>query len=145
MQEGKRSGGDEISGDRIDAMASDWHRSERGRFVANERGDFVPVFSLEPPDGVERVPKALIRPRVVIDAPAKPIGPTRIFEWLLVDIRVAKAVSPGSRLYTICQGLCEGGGACGVVEATLVIDLQEVSQSDRAFLLDMRNWPQAGV
>lgn len=72
------------------------------------------------------------------------MGPTRVFEWLLVDIRVAKAVAPGSRLFAICQSLCERGGACGVVEATLVIDLQEMSSDDRAFLLDMRNWPRPG-
>jgi hypothetical protein len=74
--------------------------------------------------------------------PAEPIGPTRVFEWLLIDIRIAKTVPPGSRLYTICQSLCERGGSCGVVEATLVIDLQEVPAVDRAFLLNMKNWPR---
>lgn len=105
-------------------------RPERGRFVFNERGDVV--SALAPPVGVgadERSPG--------------PMGPTRVFEWLLVDIRIAKLVPPGTRLFTICQNLCERGGVCGVVEATLVVDLQAVPAGDREFLLDMKNWPEA--
>lgn len=131
----------EREGGKMDAMASGWYKPGRERYVANERGEVVPASRLEAPDGVAAAPEVRRGPTVVGDPLPFPMGPTRVFEWLMVDIRVAKAVSPESRLYAICQGLCEGS-ACGIIEATLVIDLQAMSADDRKFLLDAKNWPQ---
>ena len=80
------------------------------------------------------------RPAVVEPVPV--MGPTRVGEWLMVDVRVAKAVRPGSRLFKICGDLAVRGH-CGVVESTstLVIDLLEVSPGDGPFLLNRANWP----
>lgn len=92
----------------------------------NIAGDVVPEGSriVDPGDEV-------VRPVV---------GPTRLGEWLMVDVRVSKAVPHGSRLYDVCQALCERQ-ACGVVEHTLIIDLLEASPEDRAFLLRRASWP----
>ncbi len=62
------------------------------------------------------------------------MGPTRVGEWLMVDVRVAKAIAPDSRLFAICRDLVTRGH-CGIVEATLVIDLLEMSTDDRRYLL----------
>lgn len=71
---------------------------------------------------------------------AGPIGPTRLGEYLMVDVRVVQLVGEGSRLWSICRELSRRH-ACGVVEATLVIDLLETSVSDREYLLDFSKWP----
>jgi hypothetical protein len=75
-----------------------------------------------------------------LELPQHVVGPTRLGEWLMVDVRVAKAVPRGSRLYAVCQALGERR-ACGVVEHTLIIDLLEASAEDRAFLLRGTSWP----
>lgn len=74
-------------------------------------------------------------------ATLQPTGPTRVGELLLVDVRVARLVDPSSRLWRICSGL-GAQGACGVVEATLVVDLLAADQGDREYLLDFGNWPR---
>jgi hypothetical protein len=79
--------------------------------------------------------------------PAGPMGPTRLFEWLLVDIRICNAVAnereQRARLYAICQELSERvPTACGVIDTTIVIDLTAASKDDRAYLLDLTNWPR---
>ena len=68
------------------------------------------------------------------------MGPTQVGEWLLVDVRQARLVDPTSHLWGLCSKL-SGLGACGVVEATLVVDLLAASAADRLFLLDQANWP----
>lgn len=70
-----------------------------------------------------------------------PMGPTRLGEWLMVDIRVAKAVEHGTRLFEVCEELSLRN-ACGVIASTLVVDLLEAKASDRRFLLDKTNWPK---
>ena len=113
-------------------------RPNRGRFVVDAKGavrqttdDGLPI-----PEGVTVLPTI---PTVVEPVPV--MGPTRVGEWLMVDIRVAKAVQPGSRIFKICQDVSERGH-CGVVESTLVIDLLEVRpDEDRRFLLTRLNWP----
>lgn len=100
----------------------------------NSKGDVVPV--LVPPAGVELYSPTIHRPAPPV------IGTTRLFDWLMVDVRVAKNVTVGSRLYEICQGLSERG-ACGVIESTLIIDLLEMKSEDRRFLLTKDNWTEA--
>ncbi len=103
----------------------------------NSKGNIMPA--LEPPDGVGEV--ELYSPE--ISKPDRPpVGPTRLGEWLMVDVRAAKRVAPGTRLYEICQALGERG-ACGVVESTLIIDLLEAKTEDRRYLLNSENWPDA--
>lgn len=105
----------------------------------NSRGDVVPA--LVAPEGV--TPVELYAPQVrTPEAPV--IGPTHVGEWLMVDVRVAKSVAPGSDLYEICQALGERG-ACGVIESTLVIDLLEASVGARRVLLDNVNWVEAAA
>jgi len=72
--------------------------------------------------------------------PAPLIGPTRVFEWLLVDHRIAKKVPADSRIWNICKGLVEHRAA-GVESDTYVIDLLHASDEDRHFLLNRANWP----
>lgn len=72
---------------------------------------------------------------------ARPMGPTRLGEWLMVDVRVARGIDQASRLWEICARLGEKG-ACGVVASTLVVDLLDATVADRAYLLDTRNWPR---
>lgn len=109
------------------------HREDRGRFVVDAKGVVVPARSLELelPEGV-----------TVITGPVPVMGPTRVGEWLMVDVRVAKAVRQGTRLHRICQDLGERG-YCGIIESTstLVIDLLEARREDRHFLLNHANWP----
>lgn len=106
--------------------------SKFGRYRVNEAGLIVR-------DGPE-----IVDPGKEVFTPAGPkaMGPTRIREWLMVDVRVAKAVPQGSRLYDICRALGERQ-ACGVVENTLIIDLLEASPEDRTFLLHEATWPTA--
>lgn len=106
----------------------------------NSKGDLVPV--LVPPDGcgLDRPADPQVRKS---DQPSPVLGPTQLFDWLMVDVRIAKKISSESRLYEICQSLGERG-ACGVIESTLVIDLLEIKAEDRRFLLDKDNWPNAG-
>lgn len=90
-------------------------------------------------------PSTLVAPA----PPAGPMGPTRLCEWLMVDIRVANLVSNEreryARLFKICQELSERQPpACGVVAGTIIIDLPAVEKSDRQFLLDATNWPKPG-
>ncbi len=101
----------------------------------NSRGDVVPA--LVPPDGAG-APVELYSPEIC--EPSHVLGPTSLGEWLMVDVRVAKLVPAGSRLYEICQALGERG-VCGVIESTLVIDLLEAPSGDRRYLLDEKNWP----
>lgn len=81
-------------------------------------------------------------PGMEVYRPATPevIGPTRLYEWLMVDLRVAKLVEPGTPLHVICQELGLAG-SCGVVASTLVIDLAAASPRERALLLDQASWP----
>jgi len=81
-------------------------------------------------------PSELISP--VQDAP---MGWTRLGEWLMVDVRVAKTIPRGTALFDICQALSHRN-ACGIIGATLVIDLLEARPADRRVLLDMTNWPR---
>ena len=69
-----------------------------------------------------------------------PIGPTRIGELLLVDVRSARRVPPDSRLAEVCRRLFRTG-ACEIVEATLVIDILEVPVGDRGLVADPSSWP----
>jgi len=111
--------------------------SKFGRYRVNEHGEVVRE------DFCSDGPRVVEGPRIVDpgEEVARPvIGPTRVGEWLMVDVRVSKAVPRASRLYEVCQALCERG-ACGVVENTLVIDLLEASARDRAFLLRKSSWP----
>jgi len=110
-------------------------RAPRGKFIVNSKGDVVPA--LVAPDGVA---VELYSPQVC-EPPAHVLGPTYLGEWLMVDVRVAKKVASGTRLYEICQSLGERG-VCGVVESTLIIDLLEAKTDDRRFLLDKDNWPK---
>lgn len=105
--------------------------SPRGHFLYKD-GEMVPVND----DGTPlRVPDGVFRPA----APA-PMGPTRLAEWLMVDVRIARAVPPESRLWRVCEAL-GAAGACGVIEATLVVDILEASPRDRPLLLDPASWP----
>jgi hypothetical protein len=71
------------------------------------------------------------------------MGPTRVGEWLMVDIRMAKKLEPGTRTYDICQALsAKQPSACGIVDNTLVIDLLEAKSDDRRFLLCPTSWPR---
>lgn len=108
--------------------------SDRRRVPAT----FTPagIYVPPPPDGVVTVPEV----PGVIDTPDEHInGHTRLGEYLMVDVRIAKVVQPGSRLERVCQALAERG-ACGVIEHTLVVDLMEASPEDRALLLDPHNF-----
>lgn len=108
-------------------------RSSRGRFVSNADGEVVQVGPVALPDALGALP-------AVDQAPV--MGPTRVGEWLMVDVRVAKAVEPGTRIFKICQDVAEREH-CGVIGATLVVDLLEVrSEEDRHFLLNRANWPR---
>lgn len=118
--------------DKMDTM-----RPGRGRYVVNAKGEVAPEGALALPDGVTSAPAL---PSGILVAPPGPMGPTRVGEWLMVDIRVAKSVPAGTRLYKICQDLGERG-FCGLVESTLVIDILEASAEDRPFLLNRLNWP----
>lgn len=73
---------------------------------------------------------------------SRPIGPTVLKEWLMVDVRVARRVGQQSKLWSICKSLGDRGG-CGVIDGTLVIDLLSASSADRAYVLDLSNWPTA--
>lgn len=96
------------------------------------KGNIVPVPELVPPDTLARVE---------LDSSLPVQGPTIIGEWLMVDMRLAKKVVPGTRLYRVCQDLSERG-ACGVVESTFVINVLEATSDDRRFLLASSNWPR---
>lgn len=119
---------------KVDSMLS-FHRDVRGRFVVNAKGEVVQVGELALPEGVTTPPE-------ITADPAPAMGPTRVGEWLMVDVRVAKSVPSGTRLFKICQDLGERGH-CGIVESTstVVIDLLEARREDRHFLLDRANWP----
>jgi hypothetical protein len=80
------------------------------------------------------------RDSVYRPACAVPQGPTRLGEWLMVDVRVARAVPPGSRLWGVCAEL-GSRGACGVIESTLVVDVLEAAAGDRGLILDPSSWP----
>jgi hypothetical protein len=112
-------------------------RGPRGKFVVNSKGDVVPA--LVAPDGTTGEIE-IYSPRIC-ELPLPMIGPTSLGEWLMVDVRVAKRVASGTKLYEICQSLGERG-VCGVVESTLIIDLLEAKAEDRRFLLDKDNWPR---
>jgi hypothetical protein len=105
----------------------------RGRYIVTPTGGVVPEFPEPYVD--EHIDPLRFRSQ---DTPLQ--GPTQVAELLLVDIRQAKMIPPGSQLYEICQGLSEHG-ACGVIASTLVIDLLEACTVDRKFLLDRKNWP----
>jgi len=120
-------------------------RPKRGKFILNDKGEVVPAPDLELPYGVVSEPEVeLHRPVIVESSPVPVVGPTRIGELLLVDIRVAKNVVPRTRLHDICVGLSDRK-ACGVIESTLVIDLQEASADDARFLLNKNNWPRVDM
>lgn len=106
--------------------------SKFGRFVSDSSGK------------VRRVPQLPTPSEMFSPADASPvIGPTRIGEWLLVDVRVARAVPHGTKLHALCQELSRRHG-CGVDSETLIIDLLDVRDNDdRTFLLDVSNWPAA--
>jgi hypothetical protein len=118
---------------------SDMGARIRGKYIVDSDGNVVP--RLDTPDGVITPP---VVPAVVIP-PTEPMGPTRIGELLLVDMRVAKTVADDTKryenLYNICTDLTERG-ACGVIESTLVIDILEANDADRRFLLTPQNWPK---
>ncbi len=82
--------------------------------------------------------------RKALPAPECVMGPTRAWDWLMVDLRTALKLQPGDRMYEICQDLSHLG-ACGVVEATLVIDLTAVRPEDRAYVVDLENWPKPPI
>jgi hypothetical protein len=115
------------------------HREVRGRFIVNAKGEVVQAGGLEVPEGVAAPPGA---PAGISADPAPVMGPTRVGEWLMVDVRVAKSVLPGTRLFKICQDLGERG-YCGIIgdTFTVVIDLLEARREDRHFLLNRANWP----
>lgn len=102
----------------------------RGRYRVDSEGKLVPM--LKSPEEMDRT----YRP-----ASLEPIGPTRIGEYLLVDLRLAWRVDPDSKLYAICAEL-ESRGHCNVVESTVVIDILEATNEDRPVLLDKTNWPK---
>lgn len=102
----------------------------RGRFVLDKLGRVVPALSTPSELDLKYSP-----------AGSPIVGPTRLGELLMVDVRLAKQIAPASRLYEVCQEL-SGRAACGVVEATLVIDLLEASAPDRLVLLNPDNWPR---
>jgi len=119
-------------------MADMSARPTRGKYVVDNAGNVVPAEHLAMPEGV-------VSPPHLTAPPAGPMGPTRVGELLLVDMRIAKVVADDSKrygaLYDICTDLTERG-ACGVVESTLVIDLLEATNDDRLFLLTPQNWPK---
>jgi hypothetical protein len=121
-----------------------WHKPGRGKYVVDASGKVVPALPL--PDGVTASPDGALvvpAPTDLVKVPAVHImGPTRIAEWMLVDIRAAKLVDKDSELFQICQRL-DGSGGLGLVESTIVIDLlaKDLSEADRAVILDLRNWP----
>lgn len=102
-----------------------------GQYKVDPKTGEVKKVVKEAPDWTEKV----YRPASEV------VGPTLIGEWLMVDLRVAKAVPVGSRLWEICQALGERS-ACGVVGSTLVVDVVEAKQEDRVYLLDRGNWPR---
>jgi hypothetical protein len=112
------------------------HRDVRGRFIVDEKGKVVrDGGGLALPEGVITPPELAVDPGPIM-------GPTRVGEWLMVDVRVAKSVPKGTRLFKVCQELSERGH-CGIIgpTATIVIDLLEAHREDRHFLLDRTNWP----
>lgn len=69
------------------------------------------------------------------------MGPSRVGELLLVDVRVARLVPRESRLWGIFEPLVQVD-SCEVVGKTLVIDLLSVrKREDREYILDVKNWP----
>lgn len=103
----------------------------RGRYVIDASGKVALVGA---PD------RALPVPEGVVVAPCPAMGPTRLGEWLMVDVRAAQAVKKGSRLFEICHDLASRKRAA-VIESTLVIDLLEMTKDNRRYLLDQTNWP----
>lgn len=119
-------------GGKLDAMAAPLFEKpsgKKGRFIVKADGTVVPEVTVPSP--------AIVLP----DAPI--MGPSRIGEFLMVDIRTAKAIAHGTKLHKICSRLSRQKG-CGVVESTLVIDLLVASRDERRFLLCPTNWPKPG-
>jgi len=85
-------------------------RTPRGRYVVKD-GQVVPSLPL--PEGVTKDPGAeLYSPSLCQSAPVPVIGPTRLGEMLMIDIRVAKKVKAGTRLHSICEALDFSPGGC---------------------------------
>jgi hypothetical protein len=138
---------------KLDAMAAPLFEQPsggKGRFIVRSDGTVVPAPEsrivvpnpaiLSPGARVVRCGKeTLVFPAVVTPT----LGPTRVGEYLMVDIRTAKAIPGGTRLHKICSRLSRSKG-CGVVESTLVIDLLVASRDERRFLLCPTNWPKPG-
>lgn len=107
----------------------------KGRFIVKPDGSVVPESSIKLPDPI----KLLLPAPIVAASPV--MGRTRVGEYLMIDIRIAKAIPKGSKLFKICQKLARAK-ACGVVESTLVIDLLRAHDADGRFLLCPTNWPK---
>lgn len=105
---------------------------KRGRFRVDSEGKLVPV--LKTPDEIVETYRPL---------PPEIIGPTRVGEYLLIDLRLAHLIPKDSKLFAVCEELTQKG-ACGVIESTLVIDFLETTTEGRAVLLDKSNWPKPG-
>jgi hypothetical protein len=87
-----------------------WTATPRGRYVVKD-GQVVPSLPL--PEGVTKDPGAeLYSPSLCQSAPVPVIGPTRLGEMLMIDIRVATKVEAGTRLHSICEALDSSPGGC---------------------------------
>jgi hypothetical protein len=71
-------------------------------------------------------------------ARAAPMGHTRIGEWLLLDVRTARAVRTGSALWRACRALAQRRGVV-FVYGTVVLDLALATAPQRRVFL--RAWP----
>jgi len=67
---------------------------------------------------------------------------TIVGEFIMVDVRVARAIPQGTRLHRACEALA-ARQKCGVISSTFVVDFLEADAADRAVLLDVANWPEA--
>lgn len=123
----------------------------KGRFIVKSDGTVVPEPDITIPSSAIALPstnvvivrcgkESLSFPRI-IDGPV--LGPSRVGEYLMVDIRTAKAIPKTGRLNKICSRLARAKG-CGVIESTLVIDLLVANSEERRFLLCPTNWPKPG-
>ena len=68
-----------------------------------------------------------------VPASERPLGATRLGEWLLVDIRITREIQDGPVRDAIMD--MASRGAAGAVSGTLIVDLLEATSEQRALLL----------
>lgn len=121
--------------DTLDGMAGplfNHGNGRKGRYVVKADGTVVPEV-------VAALPTPASIPTIVTPPPV--MGRSLVGEYLMVDIRVAKRVTHGSKLHKICTRLSRVQG-CGVVESTLIIDLLKATDDEGRFLMCPTNWPK---